>query len=202
MKQAFPGSYCQDGGHVRIFQYNSTSHIFSITNPLDFSDLFTPIHSFLLIMTASAPVNSGYLQASDPSKPSSGAAVPFREIVPPPGHPRIAGIEHHSAQSWCDSRRQIEAPAWLINRLDAKNLEKPYKGFTTDGKVREGVYHYAEDEGAPTEQVAEKVEALLEILSEEDKKAVQFGSVTDDEFRLWSNPELYMNPGMQFAPHP
>jgi hypothetical protein len=86
----------------------------------------------------------------------------------------------------------------LINRLEKKNLEKPYKGFTTNGKVREGLYEYAEDEGAPTEEVIAKTEDLLKILSEEQKKAVQFGEVTDDDFRLWSNPELYVNPGSLF----
>jgi hypothetical protein len=145
-----------------------------------------------------APVNSGLLQTTDPTKPRSDAAVPFRDIIPSPSHPRIAGIADHDALSWCESRRQIEAPAWLINRLEKKNLEKPYKGFTTNGKVREGLYEYAEDEGAPTEEVIAKTEDLLKILSEEQKKAVQFGEVTDDDFRLWSNPELYVNPGSLF----
>ncbi|RDL36974.1 Uncharacterized protein BP5553_04407 [Venustampulla echinocandica] len=142
-----------------------------------------------------APHNSGYLQATDPTKPRSDAAVPFRDIIPPPSHPRIAGIADHNALSWCESRRMIEAPAWLINRLDAKNLETPYIGFTSDGKVRTGLYHYAEDEGAPTEQVIAKAVHLLSLLPSDQKGAVQFGQVTDDAFRLWSNPELYMNPG-------
>ncbi|KAM3082538.1 hypothetical protein ACMFMF_002196 [Clarireedia jacksonii] len=142
------------------------------------------------------PRDSGYIQECDPTKPRSDATVPFRDIVPSPDHPRIAGIQNHDALSWCDSRRQIEAPAWLINRLEAKNLEKPYKGFTSDGKVREGLYKYAEDEGAPTEEVNTKVEDFLKILNEDQKKAVQFADVRDDEFRLWSNPELYMNPGV------
>lgn len=150
---------------------------------------------------STAPVNSGYLQTSDPTKPRSDAAVPFRDIIPAPDHPRIAGIADHDALSWCESRRQIEAPAWLINRLDEKNLEKPYKGFTSDGTVREGFYKYAENEGAPTELVAGNVESLLNILSEAQKKEVCCGEVTDDKFRLWSNPELYMNPGT-FPPSP
>jgi len=141
-----------------------------------------------------APQNSGYLQSNDPTKPRSDAAVPFRDIIPSPDHPRIAGIQKHDALSWCESRRQIEAPAWLINRLEKKNLD-PYKGFTSDGKVREGLYQYAEDEGAPTEEVAAKVRELMGVLNEEEKKAVHCGEVTDDDFRLWSNPELYMNPG-------
>jgi hypothetical protein len=146
-----------------------------------------------------APVHSGYVQTSDPTKPRSDAAVPFRDIIPSPSHPRIAGIANHTALGWCESRRQIEAPAWLINRLDAKNLEKPYKGFTSDGKVREGLYNYADDEGAPTEEVMARTADLFEILSDEEKNQVHCGEVTDDDFRLWSNPELYMNPGMQVA---
>lgn len=142
-----------------------------------------------------APQNSGYIQNNDPSKPRSDAAVPFRDIIPSPSHPKIAGIADHNAQSWCESRKAIEAPAWLINRLSAENLEKPYVGFTVDGRVREGLYTYAEDEGAPTEFVIGAVQKLLGVLTEVERKGVQRGEVTDDEFRLWSNPELYMNPG-------
>jgi hypothetical protein len=150
-------------------------------------------------MTVAAPSTSGTSHSTDPSKPSSGAAVPFCEIRPDPDHPRIAGIANHDALSWCESRRQIAAPAWLINRLEKKNLEKPYKGFTVDGKVQEGIYNYAEDEGAPAEEVVEKVEALLSMLPEEAKTQVDCGEVEDDDFRLWSNPELYVNPGGSLA---
>jgi hypothetical protein len=143
-----------------------------------------------------APQTSGYIQTSDPTKPRSDAAVPFRDIIPHASHPKIAGIADHDALSWCESRRKIDAPAWMINRLDAKNLERPYMGFTSDGKVREGLYKYAEDEGAPTEEVMRKAGELLNVLSEEQRTEVLRGDVTDDEIRLWSNPELYMNPGM------
>ncbi len=150
-------------------------------------------------MAVAAPSTSGISHSTDPSKPSSGAAVPFREIIPDPSHPRIAGIANHDALSWCESRRQIAAPAWLINRLDKKNLEKPYRGFTVDGTVQKGIYHYAEDEGAPTEEVVEKVGALLSILPEETTRQVKCGEVEEDDFRLWSNPELYVNTGGSLA---
>jgi hypothetical protein len=141
------------------------------------------------------PSTSGYLQSSDPTKPRSDAAVPFRDIIPLPSHPRIAGIADHDALSWCESRRQIEAPAWLINRLDAQNLERPYKGFTSDGIVRKGLYEYEDDEGAPTSEVVRVTEELFTVLSEEQREAVCCGGVEEDGIRLWSNPELYMNPG-------
>jgi hypothetical protein len=83
----------------------------------------------------------------------------------------------------------------LINCLNKKSLEKPYKGFTVDGTVQEEIHNYAEDEGALTEEVVVNIEALLSMLPEEAKKQVKCGEVEDDDFRLWSNPELYVNPG-------
>lgn len=142
-----------------------------------------------------APKDSGYIQANDPTRPRSDAAVPFRDIIPPKDHPKIAGISSCDAHTWCDSRRQIPAPAWLINRLDRKNLERPYVGFTVDGNVREGLYEYAEDEGAPVELAVEKAEALIGLMSAEERERTVFEGVNVDEFRLWSNPELYVNPG-------
>jgi hypothetical protein len=146
-------------------------------------------------MSGSLPKNSGYVLANDPSTPLSSATVPFREIIPGPDHPKIAGISSHDALSWCQSRREIPPPAWLINRLEAKNLERPYKGFTADGTVQEGLYDYADDEGGPVDAMVEAANALLGILSPEQRQEVSKRSVDEDEFRLWSNPELYMNPG-------
>jgi hypothetical protein len=143
----------------------------------------------------SVPQNSGYVRNTDPTRPRSDAEVPFRDIIPKPDHPRIAGIASHNAISWCESRREIPEPGWLINRLDAKNLERPYVGFTSDGKVREGIYQYDADEGAPTAEAAAAVNGLFSVLDDSQRKAVHCGEVTDDAFRLWSNPELYMNPG-------
>ncbi|KAK4986780.1 hypothetical protein LTR50_005075 [Elasticomyces elasticus] len=144
--------------------------------------------------TTSTPQNSGYAQTHDPSKPRSDATIPFRELIPPSGHPRIKGIDHLNATEWCESRKH-GPPAWLIDRLAASNLENPYKGFTSDGNLLEGVYSYAEDEGAPVEAMTDAAAALLEMLSGEQRKEMQFESVEVDEFRLWSNPELYVNPG-------
>lgn len=138
------------------------------------------------------PSGSGTSLANDPV--ASSATVHFRDIIPKPDHPRIAGISSHNALSWCDSRRQIEASAWLLNRLEKSNLE-PYHGFTASGTVEDNVYQYADDEGAPTEDVAAKVRNLLDLLSPEQRNAVECGDVRNDELRLWSNPELYVNPG-------
>jgi hypothetical protein len=141
------------------------------------------------------PSSSGVGTSADPTKPTSGAAVPFRELIPDPSHPRIAGIEHHNALSWCESRRKIDAPAWLINRLEKENLERPFVGFSNDEHFGRA-YDYSQEAGAaPLGDLVPKVVELLRVLGNEEKRAVDCGDLKSDEFRLWSNPELYVNPG-------
>jgi hypothetical protein len=36
---------------------------------------------------------------------------------------------------------------------------------------------------------------LLGVLAEEQRREIMFQGMEADEFRLWSNPELYVNPG-------
>lgn len=80
----------------------------------------------------------GTYEADDLS--GTSATVSFRDIIPKPDHPRVAGISSRSALSWCESRRQIEAPAWLMmNGFDKKN-SATYHGFTATGAVEDGVY--------------------------------------------------------------
>ncbi|CAO1624516.1 unnamed protein product [Jaminaea pallidilutea] len=146
----------------------------------------------------SLPVDSGYLQTDDPTGAAKGADIPFRSILPRPDHPRIAGIESHDAHTWCQSRRDAPAPAWLINRLDIKNIERPYKGFSADGKPDPSVWKFEQDEGAPVEAACDATTALLAMLTGEERSACIRGDVADDdEFRAWSNPELYVNPVLQ-----
>jgi hypothetical protein len=38
-------------------------------------------------------------------------------------------------------------------------------------------------------------EGLLRVLAEDQRREVMFQGMEADEFRLWSNPELYVNPG-------
>lgn len=131
---------------------------------------------------AYVPTSSGFL--ADVDQQSLGKATPFRDFVPKPDHPRIAGISSHTALSWCESRRAIPEPGWLIERLSGKNIP-PFVGFTSDGTVVEGLYEYAEDEGAPVEEMVESAEALLVGLSAEERERTECGSLYGNDFRLW-----------------
>ena len=44
-------------------------------------------------------------------------------------------------------------------------------------------------------QACESVKALIALLSEEEKTRTCLEDIESDDFRLWSNPELYVNPG-------
>lgn len=57
------------------------------------------------------------------------------------------------------------------------------------------MHQYGADEGAPVKQACESVKALIAQLSEEEKTRTCLADIESDDFRLWSNPELYVNPG-------
>jgi hypothetical protein len=153
-------------------------------------------------MPPALPTGSGFQLTDDPSTPQTSATIPFRSLIPSPSHPRIAGIGSHTATSWCESRKEIPEPGWLINRLDYQNIHDvegnigPYKGFSVDGNPTPKIFQYEQDEGAPVEQAVEKVKALWKALGKGERKEVRCGDVrTDERVRVWSNPELYVNPG-------
>jgi hypothetical protein len=90
----------------------------------------------------------------------------------------------------------------LINRLSYQNIHTvegnigPYTGFSVDGNPTPGIFEYGEDEGAPVGQAVEAVKALWKALGSKERGQVRQGDVREDErFRVWSNPELYVNPG-------
>lgn len=154
-------------------------------------------HHDTLCYSMFAPSHSGFVLENDPTAPREEATVSFRDIIPSSEHPRIAGINQHDALSWCDSRTEVPAAAWLIDRLKISNIERPYKGFSADGNPNASVLTYSLDEGAPVEEACKAVEDLLRSLDSEERSEVIKGDVgEDDEFRAWSNPELYINPGV------
>jgi hypothetical protein len=80
--------------------------------------------------------------------------------------------------------------------LDIANIERPYKGFSSDGHPDPSLFKYAADEGAPVDEAASAAQKLLDALNPAERDEVIKGDVCDDdEFRAWSNPELYVNPG-------
>ena len=127
--------------------------------------------------------------------PSDAATVPFRRLIPHPHHPKFQRLRDSNALQWAELKKQSKEIAYMVERLDAKHIEKPFKGFTIDGVAKEDVFKFGEDERAPTEAMVAATDDLVALLSDEQLKTTIFDSLDVDEFRMWSNPELYVNPG-------
>ncbi|KAF5227656.1 hypothetical protein FANTH_14709 [Fusarium anthophilum] len=132
---------------------------------------------------------------------SSPPQASFRRLLPAPDRPQLAGLSSSSAREWYESRMKVPELFDFIERLEAKNLEKPYIGITSDGHVIPDLFDHTVDEGAPVAAMCEATNALLSILSVQQENDTVFPSVLDDNIRLWSNPEVYVNPGEQATNH-
>ena len=75
-------------------------------------------------------------------------------------------------------------------------LAEPFRGVTTDGTVRTGLFGI-ESTGVSTAPVKAAAEAFLAGLTQEQKKAATF-AVTDDEWRRWANVHRYVRQGVAF----
>ncbi|KAG8664268.1 hypothetical protein FPOAC2_14200 [Fusarium poae] len=126
---------------------------------------------------------------------SSSPQASFRRLLPAPDRPQLAGLSSSSAREWYESRRRVPELFDFLVRLEAENLEKPYIGITSDGHVIPDLFDYTVDEGAPVAAMCEATNAMLSILSVQQENDTVFPSVLDDNIRLWSNPEVYVNPG-------
>lgn len=129
------------------------------------------------------------------TNPQSYAAAPFRSLIPGPDHPKVKFLSSSDASSWCQLKRENPELAWFIDRLDIKSLDKPYKGFTVGGQVKDGLFNHVVDEGAPVAAMVAAAEDVLSQLTPDERARTCFESVEADEIRIWSNPELYVNQG-------
>lgn len=75
-------------------------------------------------------------------------------------------------------------------------LAEPFRGVTTDGTVRTGLFGI-ESTAVSTAPVKAAAEAFLGGLTPEQKKAATF-AVNDDEWRRWANVHRYVRQGVAF----
>lgn len=123
------------------------------------------------------------------------SSAPFRKLLPPDDYPKLSSLSSSTAQQWYHDKKELPALKAFLERLEARNLKSPFTGFTTNGNVVPNLFNYALDEGAPTNAMVKAATKLLELLSAEQREQTLVDSVTDDEIRIWSNPEFYINPG-------
>jgi len=114
----------------------------------------------------------------------------FRAYVPPPDHPRVAGLSELDA--YTHAERALKIP-WL-NEVFAgwrQLYDEPFFGITTEGRKIPDLYSLA-SEGAPTGSMVEAAQKLIDHASPEQRVALCH-PVDAHEWRAWSNPEIYVN---------
>lgn len=79
---------------------------------------------------------------------------------------------------------------------EAEGLAEPFKGITTDGKARVGLFPIRST-GVSTEPVRKAAEAFLAALSPEQRARTTF-AVDDPEWRKWMNQHFYVRQGVSF----
>jgi hypothetical protein len=86
------------------------------------------------------------------------------------------------------------APPWLFDLTQAweKLYEEPFKGVTSDGVVREGLFEVT-DEGVDIGGVVGAADNMLAQLNEENTKKLMY-PINAKEWRAWSNPEILLRP--------
>lgn len=116
----------------------------------------------------------------------------FRTHLPDLSIPRFTTASKQTLYEYADFFRDNHAPPWLFDLTQAweKLYSEPFKGVTSDGAVREGLFE-SRDEGVDIGNIVKKAEEMLGVLSAEEKKKVEY-EVGAKEWRAWSNPEILL----------
>lgn len=100
--------------------------------------------------------------------------------------------------AWMHGQAQPQSERFRQMSLDAekRGLAEPFRGITTDGKVRTGLYSIRST-GVSTAPVRKAAEAFLGALTAEQRAKTSF-PVDDLEWRKWMNQDFYVRQGMGF----
>ena len=115
---------------------------------------------------------------------------PFRELLPAPDYRSRAGIAERDAYSHAD--RMLASPRGqaFIAAYNTR-LAEPFVGVTSDGEIIPNLYRL-EDHDAPVAAMVAAAQNVLHVCNAEERMKVRF-SLDAPNWRMWSNPELYVN---------
>ncbi|KAF5863620.1 hypothetical protein ETB97_009714 [Aspergillus alliaceus] len=122
----------------------------------------------------------------------------YRQYLPDLSLKRFQVMRTQDAHEYAHDFKTLRNPPWLhalyMHWLDL--LQEPFKGVTTDGNVRPGLFAL-QDEEVPIDHIVESVESLLSIVDDKQYQALSY-HIDSPEWRTWSNPEfLLSNKGLR-----
>ena len=115
----------------------------------------------------------------------------FRDLIPPPDHPRVAGISERDAYSHADNALATRPRVQGLLAERRARIAEPFRGITTDGDVVPQLWSLA-DEAAPTAAMVAAARAVLNVATEAERGRLRF-AIDAPQWRMWSNPELYFD---------
>ena len=115
----------------------------------------------------------------------------FRDLIPPPDHPRIAGISDRDAYSHAAHALATRPRVQTLLTERRARIDEPFHGITTDGDVVPQLYTLA-DEDAPTAAIVAAARNVLNVASAEEHARLCH-AIDAPQWRMWSNPELYFD---------
>src|SRR5262245_39099388 len=110
----------------------------------------------------------------------------FRSFIPEPGKSRISGP---NARAHAEARLKSPRAQELFGTW-AKLAAQPFKGITTDGDVRSGLFS-PEPSGAPTAAMVEAASALLNRVTAAERERMCF-PVDSGRWQKWHNTENHV----------
>ncbi|MGY1737545.1 DUF3500 domain-containing protein [Geodermatophilus sp. SYSU D00684] len=116
----------------------------------------------------------------------------FRRYLFPHDHPRLAGVRGLDPYAYGEvARTPGTFTGGLVEGWTPLYLA-PFRGVTEDGTLRPEVHHWEParpGEEAPVAAMVEAAEALLGLLSDDDRARVSY-AVDAPEWQTWANPEF------------
>ena len=84
----------------------------------------------------------------------------------------------------------------MSEEAERRGLAEPFKGITTDGTIRPGLFHLRST-GVSTAPVSAAATAFLGALTPAQREKTVF-TVDDPEWRKWMNQHFYVRQGVSF----
>lgn len=117
----------------------------------------------------------------------------FRQFLPDLSIPRFTAMQKQNAHEYAHDFKELKVPPWLHGLYQhwLKLYEEPFKGVTSNGVVRNDLFHL-QDEGVATEQIVNSVNFVLEKCSLKQRESLLY-HLDSPEWRTWSNPEFLLS---------
>lgn len=127
------------------------------------------------------------------AKPPAPHGSGFRQFLPDLAIPRFTVMQQQDAHVYAEDFKENGRPPWLhaLYLHWRKLFAQPFKGITTDGKVRNGLFDL-QDEGIPIESITEAANAVVAGMDDQQRQRTCY-HIDSPEWRTWSNPEFLLS---------